>query len=234
MYRACAAHVAGTHHACADRWRPGPAFSFTKTTLRCPKLPLSNRSRRPPHRVPARPARACCWPSGRAAGRRGRRRGLLVVGAARQAAGAAPAPAAAPAYLPLDPLVVNLSDDGSAAHLLRIAITLKLAGPDAKEALTARMPEIRDRVLNTLASQHADRIVSAEGKAALREALLAQVAAVARAAAPTGRSARCCSRNSWCSDGRSRGPAGRGQRRPVQRPRRPRMALSLPRNRRAA
>ncbi|AOY95528.1 hypothetical protein BKK79_27650 [Cupriavidus sp. USMAA2-4] len=121
---------------------------------------------------------------------------LLVVAAAGagywwwglrgKAAGAAPAPAAAPAYLPLDPLVVNLSDDGSAAHLLRIAITLKLAGPDAKEALTARMPEIRDRVLNTLASQHADRIVSAEGKAALREALLAQVAAVAKGSRADG------------------------------------------------
>jgi len=84
-------------------------------------------------------------------------------------------PGAAPAYVAIDPMIVNLRDDGQESHVLRIVVALKLLSPDVKGDLTVRMPEIRDRLLDTLSSQHADRITSPEGKATLRRDLKEQI-----------------------------------------------------------
>jgi len=104
----------------------------------------------------------------------------------KTAAASGEPPGTAPAYLALDPMVVNLRDDGLESHVLRIAITVKLLGPDAKSELTARMPEIRNHLLDTLSDQHASSITSLEGKGALKKELKEKIELAAKESRASG------------------------------------------------
>ena len=84
---------------------------------------------------------------------------------------AEPAPLAAPVFFPLDPLTVNLQSDDGVQHYLRVGLSLKLTDPKAQEQLTARMPEIRSRVLLALSNKRPDDLATPDGKRALANEL---------------------------------------------------------------
>lgn len=86
-------------------------------------------------------------------------------------ASAEPARLAAPVFFPLDPLTVNLQSDDGVQHYLRVGLSLKLTDPKAQEQLTARMPEIRSRVLLALSNKHPEDIATPDGKQALAQQL---------------------------------------------------------------
>ena len=67
---------------------------------------------------------------------------------------AAAAPPAVPVYYALEPMTVNLQSDDGEQHYLRIGLTLKLDSQDTQDALVARMPAIRSRVLLALSNKH--------------------------------------------------------------------------------
>ncbi|MCO8645985.1 flagellar basal body-associated protein FliL [Burkholderia multivorans] len=90
---------------------------------------------------------------------------------ATHASSAEPAPLAAPVFFPLDPLTVNLQSDDGVQHYLRVGLSLKLTDPKAQEQLTARMPEIRSRVLLALSNKHPEDIATPDGKQALAQQL---------------------------------------------------------------
>ncbi|PRE78552.1 flagellar basal body-associated protein FliL [Burkholderia multivorans] len=90
---------------------------------------------------------------------------------ATHASAAEPAPLAAPVFFPLDPLTVNLQSDDGVQHYLRVGLSLKLTDPKAQGQLTARMPEIRSRVLLALSNKHPEDIATPDGKQALAQQL---------------------------------------------------------------
>ncbi len=70
-------------------------------------------------------------------------------------------------FFPLDPLTVNLQSDDGAQHYLRVGLSLKLTDPKAQEQLTARMPEIRSRILLALSNKHPEELATPDGKRSL-------------------------------------------------------------------
>jgi flagellar basal body-associated protein FliL len=75
----------------------------------------------------------------------------------------------------MEPFVVNLADLGSRRYL-RLNLKLQLKKPGENEPLLeSRMPQVRDAVLMFLSGKTADQLVSTEGKAMLREELIAQI-----------------------------------------------------------
>ena len=89
----------------------------------------------------------------------------------RHEASAPAAPAAAPPALPvyyaLEPMTVNLQSDDGESHYLRIGLTLKLDSQATQDALVARMPEIRSRLLLALSNKHPSDLAPLDGKRAL-------------------------------------------------------------------
>ncbi|MEX3945510.1 flagellar basal body-associated protein FliL [Paraburkholderia sp. BR10937] len=89
----------------------------------------------------------------------------------RHAPSAPAAPAAAPPALPvyyaLEPMTVNLQADDGESHYLRIGLTLKLDSQATQDALVARMPEIRSRLLLALSNKHPSDLAPLDGKRAL-------------------------------------------------------------------
>ncbi|WP_233883307.1 flagellar basal body-associated protein FliL [Paraburkholderia flagellata] len=89
----------------------------------------------------------------------------------RHAASAPAAPAAAPpvtsVYYALEPMTVNLQTDDGESHYLRIGLTLKLDSQATQDALVARMPEIRSRLLLALSNKHPSDLAPLDGKRAL-------------------------------------------------------------------
>ncbi|WP_179403454.1 flagellar basal body-associated protein FliL [Burkholderia guangdongensis] len=83
------------------------------------------------------------------------------------AAPAEPPPLSAPVFLALDPLTVNLQSDDGIQHYLRVVLSLKLTDPNAQARLTARMPEIRSRILLALSNKRPDDLATPDGKRAL-------------------------------------------------------------------
>jgi flagellar protein FliL len=79
----------------------------------------------------------------------------------------AAAPPAIPVYYALEPMTVNLQSDDGDAHYLRIGLTLKLDSQATQDALVARMPEIRSRVLLALSNKHPSDLAPLDGKRAL-------------------------------------------------------------------
>ena len=80
------------------------------------------------------------------------------------------APAAPPAvsvYYALEPMTVNLQSDDGESHYLRIGLTLKLDSQATQDALVARMPEIRSRLLLALSNKHPSDLAPLDGKRAL-------------------------------------------------------------------
>ncbi|HYS68577.1 MAG TPA: flagellar basal body-associated protein FliL [Paraburkholderia sp.] len=87
--------------------------------------------------------------------------------AAGSPAQAAPAPAAAPIFFPLESMTVNLQSDDGQQHFLRIGLTLKLADAKTQQELTEHMPEVRSHLLLALSNKHPDELAPLEGKRAL-------------------------------------------------------------------
>ncbi|HKU00415.1 MAG TPA: flagellar basal body-associated protein FliL [Paraburkholderia sp.] len=92
------------------------------------------------------------------------------------AAASAPPPPAAPVYYALEPMTVNLQSDDGETHYLRIGLTLKLDSQATQDALVARMPEIRSRVLLALSNKHPSDLAPLDGKRALATELAALIA----------------------------------------------------------
>ncbi|KVQ98402.1 flagellar basal body-associated protein FliL [Burkholderia ubonensis] len=80
---------------------------------------------------------------------------------------AEPPPLAAPVFFPLDPLTVNLQSEDGIQHYLRVGLSLKITDAKAQEQLTARMPEIRSRILLALSNKHPEELATPDGKRAL-------------------------------------------------------------------
>ena len=68
-----------------------------------------------------------------------------------------------PAFLPLDPFIVNLADKDSERYA-QIGITLELADPKFADQLKAYMPAIRNGVLLVLAHKSSQELLSRAGK----------------------------------------------------------------------
>ncbi len=78
-------------------------------------------------------------------------------------------------YMSLDPFTVNLQS-ADAERYLQVGLALKLADPAYEDAIKARMPEIRNRVLLLLSGKRAADIATVEGKRKLSQEILAQIA----------------------------------------------------------
>ena len=68
-----------------------------------------------------------------------------------------------PAFLPLDPFIVNLADKDSERYA-QIGITLELVDPKFADQLKAYMPAIRNGVLLVLAHKSSQELLSRAGK----------------------------------------------------------------------
>ncbi len=86
--------------------------------------------------------------------------------AAPTASAPAKAPPAEPIFVPLEPFTVTLRDQ-NASVALYVGITLKVADEASRTLLRTYMPEVRDRVLRTLARQPTADIQAADGSALL-------------------------------------------------------------------
>lgn len=90
---------------------------------------------------------------------------------------AAPAKAAThdakhpPAYLPMDNIVVNLSDPGG-DKVVQIGIVLEVTDAHAAEEVKAYMPTIRGDVIKMLAGRTSTELLTADGKNKLEKDIL--------------------------------------------------------------
>lgn len=76
------------------------------------------------------------------------------------------APLPAPIFAELEPFTVTLHGE-SRNRILYVAITLRLADTSSHKIVIDYMPEVRDRILKTLAAQGTEQVQSPEGRAAL-------------------------------------------------------------------
>ncbi len=98
---------------------------------------------------------------------------------------AAPVASMPPAFLPMDSFTVNLQPENE-AQFLQVGLTLKLAGSGYDEAIKARMPEIRNRILLLLSAKKASELTSVEGKQALAEQVQREVMQALGGSVPSG------------------------------------------------
>lgn len=80
----------------------------------------------------------------------------------------APKPKGPPTFLPMDSLVVNLSDPGG-DRFAQIGITLELADAKSAEEVKTYMPVIRSEVLKQVSRRSAEELLTPEGKDALAQ-----------------------------------------------------------------
>ena len=83
-----------------------------------------------------------------------------------------------PAYLNMDPFTVNLADTEQ-EHYLQATVVLQVGGEAAVEELKKHSALIRDRVLKLLSSSKSADLRSVEGKQAIADAIISQVAGAA-------------------------------------------------------
>ncbi|MBN3858218.1 MULTISPECIES: flagellar basal body-associated protein FliL [unclassified Paraburkholderia] len=96
--------------------------------------------------------------------------------AASAPSASAPPPPAVPVYYALEPMTVNLQSDDGETHYLRIGLTLKLDSQATQDALVARMPEIRSRVLLALSNKNPSDLAPLDGKRTLAAELAKLIA----------------------------------------------------------
>ena len=72
----------------------------------------------------------------------------------------------------LETFIVNLADKGGNRYL-RITMDIELGTPELEPEIQKRLPQVRDGVLMILPSKRFEDISSMEGKAALRDEILA-------------------------------------------------------------
>lgn len=98
------------------------------------------------------------------------------------AAGAAAAPVTAapvqsekpPVFHNLDQFTVNLQPENG-DQFLQVALVIKVKDPATAEAIKARAPEIRNRILLLLSGKRASEISTVAGKETLSEEIMAEV-----------------------------------------------------------
>jgi len=80
--------------------------------------------------------------------------------------------------VPLEPFVVNLAD-AAGSHFLRVQLSLVVSGEERATELEENAVErahLRSAILEVLAQQQADRLVTPEGKAELKATIAKQAA----------------------------------------------------------
>lgn len=75
---------------------------------------------------------------------------------------------APPAFVPLDPFIVNLADRET-ERFAQIGLTLQVDDPKIAEEIKTYMPAIRNSVLMILSHKTSDQLLSQEGKEKLAE-----------------------------------------------------------------
>lgn len=80
-------------------------------------------------------------------------------------------PKAAPAYLPLDNMVVNLSDPGG-ERVAQVGITLEVLDAHAADTVKAFLPTIRSGILMLISQRTAEELLTQEGKQKLAKDIL--------------------------------------------------------------
>ncbi len=75
---------------------------------------------------------------------------------------------------PLDPFIVNLADEGGKRYL-RITMDLELSAGTVVDDLKKRLPQMRDSILVVLPSKRFEDIRTVEGKAGLRNEIIANL-----------------------------------------------------------
>ncbi|MBS64171.1 flagellar basal body-associated protein FliL [Salinisphaera sp.] len=83
-------------------------------------------------------------------------------------------PKPAPVFVQIDPFTANLSDPRG--RILYVRIAVKVDDSKAAEKLAEHMPEVRNRILMTIADTQADNLSSASGKQSLAESLQVAIA----------------------------------------------------------
>ena len=96
-------------------------------------------------------------------------------GPPEKAAAAHADPKKAPAYLPLDNMVVNLADPGG-EKVAQIGITLEVEDAHASDSVKAYLPTIRSGILMLISQRTSEELLSAEGKQKLAKDILHQAA----------------------------------------------------------
>ncbi len=76
--------------------------------------------------------------------------------------------AAPPAFVPLDPFIVNLADKES-ERFAQIGLTLQVDDPKMAEEIKTYMPAIRNAVLMILSHKTSDQLLTQEGKEKLAD-----------------------------------------------------------------
>lgn len=87
----------------------------------------------------------------------------------------ASAPAAAPTFLPLETMVVNLADPGG-ERFAQIGITLELQDSKTVDAVKQYMPSIRSGILMLVSQRNSDELLMREGKEKLAADIAREVA----------------------------------------------------------
>ncbi|HEY1227729.1 MAG TPA: flagellar basal body-associated protein FliL [Ramlibacter sp.] len=92
---------------------------------------------------------------------------------------AAPAQAAEPVaekpiFLAVEPLTVNLQDEGR-PKFLHLGMTLRVRDEKSRTQITEFMPELRSRVLLLLSNRKSEMLVSTEDKSKLAEEIRAEL-----------------------------------------------------------
>lgn len=80
-----------------------------------------------------------------------------------------------PTFLPLETLVVNLSDPGG-DRFIQLGITLELQDDKTAEQVKQFMPSIRDGILRLVSQRNADELLRREGKEQLAADIRKEVA----------------------------------------------------------
>lgn len=97
--------------------------------------------------------------------------GASAHGSETKAAGGGVVPAA---IYDLDPFIVNLADVPDVRYL-KLVVKLDLDRPEAKEEITARLPQVRDAILILLSSKDAASLRTTQGKFQLRDEISSRV-----------------------------------------------------------
>lgn len=92
-------------------------------------------------------------------------------GSETKAAGGGVVPAA---IYDMDPFIVNLADVPDVRYL-KLVVKLDLDRPEAKDEITARLPQVRDAILILLSSKDAASLRTTQGKFQLRDEITSRV-----------------------------------------------------------
>lgn len=72
------------------------------------------------------------------------------------------------AMVPLDPFVVNLTDQAG-SRFLKVSMQLEVATPLIVEKAKGKTPQLRDAIITLLTSKSSDALISPEGKLQLKD-----------------------------------------------------------------